>query len=581
MRYSDFIAEYLKGQGIETVFDFTGGMITSLEDSISRLPGIECMPVRHEQAAGFAAEGYARITRNFGVAIATSGPGATNMITAIGSCYFDSTPALFITGQVNSKDLRASKDVRQNGFQELDVVEMVKGVTKYAKQVLDSQDLLYELEKAIFLMKSDRPGPVLLDLPFNVQFADMASVPSRKFIGSKEHEALLKQASISEADPEGLLKMMESAKAPIVIFGNGIKSSDAGGKLQKFLKSNSLPSVSSLLGLGEIAAGFDHYLGFIGSYGNRTANIALANADLIIVLGSRLDLRQTGNPGMFAKKAKIFHVDIDEFSRKDIFQDYVFLHADLNDFFASTEGAAISGKADWLEFLASLKGIIAEEYKEEKSYCNPNVFFENFSALAPCDSIVVGDVGQNQMWLAQSWKVKGGQALLFSGGMGAMGFSLPTAIGAYYAGKTRPVFSFMGDGGLQMNMQELETVKHNGLPIKIIVLNNKSLGMVREFQDVWFDRNHQSTVIGYSCPDLQKLAGAFGIEYVRIVASDDSEAFDDVIKRDGPVLVEVLVSPESALLPKLVYGESIENQAPFLSEGKKQQLAELKGRFLS
>ncbi|MFA5871116.1 MAG: thiamine pyrophosphate-binding protein [Parcubacteria group bacterium] len=580
MKCSDFIAEFLKTQGIGVVFDFTGGMITNIEDSISRLQGIECLPVRHEQAAGFAAEGYARANKNFGVAISTSGPGATNMITAIGSCYFDSTPTLFITGQVNSKELRSSKDIRQNGFQELDIVEMVKEVTKYAKLILDPNDILYELGKALFLMKNGRPGPILLDIPFNVQSAEIEPSTLKKFNESKEYKKTYKEEFCSFPDFNKLSELLEKSNAPIVLFGNGIKLSKTSSKLKNFLNKNNLPSVSSLLGLGEITTEQRNYLGFIGTYGNRSANIILANADLIIVLGSRLDLRQTGNPSLFANNAKIFHVDIDEFSKKDSFKDYFFINSDLNNFFDEIGALEVPTNLKWLNFIESVKKNFNDEYLETDEYCNPNLFFENFSSMASKNSVIIADVGQNQMWLAQSWKIKDGQSLLFSGGMGAMGFSLPTSIGAYCADKSKSVCSFMGDGGVQINIQELETIKYNNLPIKIFVLNNNSLGMVREFQDQYFNKNYQSTVIGYSCPNLEKIADAYGIKYFKISKSDNFDLYTEIIDYNGPAIIEVKLSPQSTLQPKVVYGESIENQAPFLSDEKKEILRILKERFL-
>ncbi|MFA5108974.1 MAG: thiamine pyrophosphate-binding protein [Patescibacteria group bacterium] len=580
MKCSDFIAEFLKNQGIGIVFDFTGGMIANLEDSISRLSGIDCLPARHEQAAGFAAEGYARSGKNFGVAISTSGPGATNMVTAIGSCYFDSTPALFITGQVNSKDLRNSKNVRQNGFQELDVVEMVKGITKYAKLILEPNEILYELEKSLFLMKTDRPGPVLLDIPFNVQTAEIEPATLKRFIDSEEYKEKDKERGRLYSDFKKLSQLLEESKAPVVLFGNGIKISKTKDKLKNFLNNNSLPSVSSLLGLGEIAIEQNNYSGFIGTYGNRSANIVLANADLIIVLGSRLDLRQTGNPNLFATQAKIFHVDIDGFSKKDDFKDYFFINTDLNIFFDSLDNLEIKIKTKWLDFIKSVEENFNDKYSEEDGYCNPNLFFSNFSKAVSENSIIVADVGQNQMWLAQSWKIKEGQNLMFSGGMGAMGFSLPASIGAYCGGKTRPVYAFMGDGGFQVNIQELETVKLNNLAIKIFVLNNNSLGMVREFQDQYFDKNYQSTVIGYSCPNIKKIAGAYDIKYFKIKKSTGFNLYNKIINFQGPAIIEVELSPQSTLRPKVVYGESIENQAPFLDDEKKKMLRILKEKFL-
>lgn len=580
MKCSDFIAEYLKNKGIKVVFDFTGGMITNLEDSISRLEGIKCLPTRHEQAAGFAAEGYARIGQNFGVAISTSGPGATNMITAIGSCYFDSTPTLFITGQVNTKELRASNNIRQNGFQELDIVSMVKGVTKYAKLVLDPDEILCELEKSLLLMKGGRPGPVLLDIPFNVQSEEIDPLRLKGFNTMEAHGNIFNSNVGYSEDFSQLSDLLVNSKRPIVLFGNGIKISKTKNELINFLKKNNLPSTCSLLGLGEVVSSKFNYLGFIGTYGNRSANIALANADLIIVLGSRLDLRQTGNVVLFATSAKIFHIDIDNYSKKDCFKDYCFINANLCHFFNSTCNLETPIKKEWSNFIESVKINFKELYLESDNYCNPNIFFREFSERVLDNSVIIGDVGQNQMWLAQSWQIKNEQKIIFSGGMGAMGFALPTSIGAYFADHNRAVYAFMGDGGFQINIQELETIKSNNLPIKIFILNNNSLGMVREFQDQYFNKNYQSTVIGYSCPDIKKIADAFGIKYYRINNLQETSVYDKIIKSEGPVIIELKLDPQSTLQPKVVYGESIDNQMPFLMDEKIKLLDDFKKKYL-
>lgn len=582
MKCSDFIAQFLKEKGISHVFDYTGGMIVNLEDSISRLEGIDCVPVRHEQAAGFAAEGYARAGKNFGVAIATSGPGATNMITSMGSCYFDSVPVLYITGQVNSNDLKKNSRIRQNGFQELDIVEVVKTITKYAKQVLDPKEVLYELEKSLLLMKEGRPGPVLLDLPFNVQTADIDPDGLRSFFDSSEHREFLERSQNITTSELDLVTLLQRAKSPVILCGNGIKISGTGNDLLRFSERSNLPVVTSLLGLGNLYDNHKNYVGFIGTYGNRAANIILANSDLVLVLGSRLDLRQTGNQTLFDNGKKIIHVDVDEYSMKDNFKDYSFMRLDLRSFFTKYSGMTVPAKEGWHGFVDRVKA----EFREDREfaagkYCTPNVFYEKFSSEAPETSVVIADVGQNQMWLAQSWQVKKGQELLFSGGMGAMGFSLPASIGAFFSGKTRPVYAFMGDGGFQMNIQELETIKLNKLPIRIIVLNNGSLGMVREFQDEYFNKNYQSTVIGYSCPDIEKIADAYGIRYLRLSSDDEiGNASIELASSQEPVILEVLLHGKTSLRPKVVYGESIENQIPFLSDVKRAMLSKLKEDLL-
>lgn len=501
------------------------------------------------------------------------------MITAIGSCYFDSTPSLFISGQVNSKDLRDNKNIRQNGFQELDIVEMVRGVTKYAKLILDSNDILYELEKSLFLMKNDRPGPVLLDIPFNVQTSEIEPSALRSFIGSEEQKTLIEKDTSLSPDISLLEKLLKESMSPIVLFGNGIGISKNRKELLDFLNKNNLPSVSSLLGLGQISGSQKNYLGFIGTYGNRSANIVLANADLIIILGSRLDSRQTGSPDLFAKKAKIFHVDIDNFSKKENFDNYYFINYSLDGFFENVKYLETPIKNKWLNFIGAVNKNFKDKYIDNIDSCNPNLFFNIFSEVVSGNSIITTDVGQNQMWLAQSWNIKDNQILMFSGGMGSMGFSLPASIGAYCA-DNKPVYSFMGDGGLQINIQELETIKHNNFPIKIFILNNNSLGMVREFQDQYFNKNYQSTVIGYSCPNIEKIANAYDIKYFKVNHSNDIDKYKEIINFNGPTITEVILSEKSTLQPKVVYGESIENQYPFLSDEKKEILKLLKEESL-
>lgn len=585
MKCSDFIVKFLKKNGIDVVFDMAGGMIAHIEDSVSKESEIRCVTVRHEQAAGFAAEGYSRIKENFGVAMATSGPGATNLITAIGNCYFDSTPVLFITGQVNTAEIKKNKYIRQNGFQETDIVSIVKPITKYAYLILDPTLILFELEKALFVMRDRRYGPVLLDIPFNIQNSDISVNKLKRFVGSKEHKALLQvdNKKISKSDICSKLdKLIKDSKAPIIIVGNGISLSNTKNELLKFSKANNIPLVCSLLGLDSVDSKNDYSLGFIGTYGNRTGNIVLANSDLVIALGSRLDLRQTADLKLFSRNKKIVHVDIDKYSAKFNDNKNIFINLDLKSFFSFTKDIKNDKKEGWFEFIRLIKDNFKRQSNNNEKYLDPNIFYEKFSEIAPDNSIVTADVGQNQMWLAQSWKVKDGQKLLFSGGMGAMGFSLPAAIGAYLADSDKNVFSFSGDGGFQINIQELETIKNNNIPIKIFVLNNYSLGMIREFQDQYFNSNYQSTVIGYSCPDICKIAAAYGIKYYKIDTMDQKDGIlDSVIREKQPVIIEIILDSNSELHPKVVYGQSLDNQIPYLDKNKLLFLNNLKKQYLN
>jgi acetolactate synthase-1/2/3 large subunit len=583
MKCSEFIVKILKKNKIGHVFDYTGGMVVHIEDSIHKQKGIICLPTRHEQAAGFAAEGYSRVNGNFGVAIATSGPGATNLITAIGSCYFDSTKALFITGQVNTADIKVGAAIRQNGFQETDIVTIVNSITKYSKIILNVKMIQYELEKALYIMKNGRPGPVLLDIPYNIQTANINLNSLPHFIGSVEHkkmEATNKLKNKHNIPFAKIEKMLKKSKRPVIIAGNGIKLSKTQRKLRLFAKNNNIPVVCSLLGLGTLPADDKNFIGFIGTYGNRHANIVLANADLVIALGSRLDLRQTGDWKKFIQNKSIMHVDIDNYSKKKGLNNYLFANCDLNVFFDALSGFKMAENKKWNIFVDEVK----KQFNSEDFYQNreflANRFIEKLSDYSPKHTIVTADVGQNQMWLAQSWNIKDGQKMLFSGGMGAMGFSLPVAVGAACADPNANITAICGDGGFQMNIQELETIKFNNLPIKIIVLNNKSLGMVREFQDEYLNGVHQSTVLGYSCPNIKKVAQAFGLRYKMLGEHFSKRDIIDVIKSKKPVVIEVILSPKSRLQPKAVYGFSLESQRPHLSEKNKTMLDLLKEKYL-
>lgn len=577
------IAEFLKEQGISHVFDVTGGMIAYTEDAISHTPGIECVPCHHEQACGFAAEGFGRVSRNFGVAMATSGPGATNLITAIGSCFFDSTSAMFITGQVHTDSLRKDKRVRQFGFQETDIVSIVQTITKYSKQVTSPVEILYELEKGLFLSKVGRAGPVLLDISINVQRTEVEEKKCRKFFGSKEHKKLLAEHNykIRSGTIKKLELALKRAKSPILLVGGGVRLSNTTGELREFVEKNNLPVVSSLMGLDSFPGRHKNFVGFIGSYGNRDANIVFANSDLVLVLGSRIDVRQTGEAKSFAKHKTIIQVDVDRFSFGPNIYPNVPIQADLKSFFKAVKDSKTSKKENWFRFIKEVQKDFMLKFST-KNNINPNSLIADISTHAKNNAVISVDVGNHQMWMAQSWKSSPGQRILFSGGMGSMGFGLLAAVGAYFAGPDRQNILVCGDGGFQMNSQELQTVKRNNIPIKIFILNNKSLGMVREFQDLYLKKHYQSTVIGYSVPDFKKIAWAYGLDYVSIKNSSSQETLvKKVLSTKSAVLCEVDLDLLTKMEPKVVYGHALDDQYPFLSGAKKDRLQELKNGLCS
>jgi acetolactate synthase-1/2/3 large subunit len=578
---ADIIAEFIQKEKITNVFDVTGGMIAYIEDSISRHPGIECTPCRHEQGCGFSAEGYARVSENFGVAMATSGPGATNLITAIGSCYFDSVPSLFITGQVNTEHIRKDKRIRQLGFQETDIVSIIKPLTKYAKQVLSTEKVLYELEKALFIAKNGRPGPVLLDIPIDIQRTEVDEKKCLRFIGSSEHKKLLKE--IPSRPPttsiNRLEQLLKSSKAPILLVGGGVRLSKTTKELKSFSEKNNLPVVVSLMGLDSFPSTHKNFVGFIGSYGNRNANMVFANADLIISVGSRIDVRQTGSTKYFAKNALVVHVDIDKHSIGANIVPKMGIVCGLKEFFSATSGFRTQEKPAWISFVKTVKKEFELVPLKDKKI-NPNAIVKDITEAAKSDAIVSSDVGNHQMWLAQSWRVQDGQRVLFSGGMGSMGFGLPATIGAYFADSKKQNILVCGDGGFQMNIQELETVRLNRIPLKIFLFNNKSLGMVREFQGQYLKHNYQSTVIGYSFPDFKKIAKAYDLNYIVIKnPANQKQLVKKALAMKGAVLVEVDLDLMTKMEPKIMYGHALDDQFPFLDDSSKQKLQALKDKL--
>ncbi|MFA5129323.1 MAG: thiamine pyrophosphate-binding protein [Patescibacteria group bacterium] len=575
------IAEYLAKQNVTKVFDVAGGMIAYIEDAVSRTRGIECAPCHHEQACGFSAEGYARVSGRAGVALATSGPGATNLITAIGSCFFDSTPTVFITGQVHVKNLRADERVRQSGFQETDIVSLVCPITKYAKQITRPEQMSYELEKAFFLCQNGRPGPVLLDIPINIQRTEVNLSACRHFLNSPEHRRLLarKPPNISRVLVGKIDRLLAKSRAPIVLIGGGVRLSQTMDAFRSFVERNHLPVVSSLMGLDGFSGTHSQFVGFIGSYGNRHANIALANSDLIIALGSRLDVRQTGDARRFAKHATVIQVDVDRFSFGPNVQPDISIHAELKDFFRALSAMKTPDKPEWSAFIRNVTTEFGRDVSRTRGV-DPRALLSELTKRATSNAIISADVGNHQMWLARAWRTKPGQRMLFSGGMGSMGFGLPAAIGAFFAKPKSENILICGDGGFQMNLQELETVKRNRIPIKIFLFNNKSLGMVREFQDQYMKKNHQSTVRGYSVPDLKKIASAYGLSYVRIgPKTRHAAAVQAVLRSKRAVLCEVDVDINTNIGEKIMFGHALDDQYPFLNRRQQSRLNRLKLRF--
>jgi acetolactate synthase I/II/III large subunit len=565
MKVTTYIAQFLKEKGIDTVFELQGGMITRIIDALHHEGGINIVSMHHEQAAALAADAYARINNKPGIALATSGPGATNLLTGIGCCFFDSVPAIFITGQVNIDEQKGNRFTRQIGFQETDIVSMAKSITKKSYNIKTAEEIPAVFEEAYQIAISGRPGPVLIDIPMNVQNEEFEKNDVKTSDSILEKDQIAQRIFFQD-----YFAALKKSKRPLILVGRGVRASGSVEKFQEFLKKYQIPVVTSLLGLDVLPFKHQQRIGFIGTYGNRWANYALGSCDLLFVLGSRLDLRQTGSDiASFQKGKQIFHVDIDEAELNNRITGCKTLKADLFDFFMQIGKFESVWEAPYVwidEILAkrSLRSDISE--LEHIAGINPNVFIHELSRASHKAKGFTGDVGNNQMWTSQSLELSEDQIFLTSGGMGSMGYALPAAIGASITFGNLPIVAIAGDGGFQINIQELQTIRRNNLPIKMVILNNHSLGMIRQFQDTYFDSCYQSSVWGYDTPNFTRVASAYGIESYSICKPE--EIIEGVAKLwenpSKPFLLEVTLDVFTNVYPKIMFGSPITRMEPFI-----------------
>lgn len=564
MKVITYIAKFLQSKGIDVVFELQGGMITRIIDEIQVQGGITIVSVHHEQAAAMAADAYARVKNKPGVALATSGPGATNLITGIGNCYFDSVPAIFITGQVNLNEQKRDRPIRQLGFQETDIVSVVKPITKAAYAVTSGKDIPQILHEAYEIAMKGRPGPVLIDIPMNIQNEECEDFDKKTYKSDNEYAPTQDIKQFIEI----LKNELRTAKKPLLLLGRGIRVAEVTKEIKKLIDDLNIPVVLSLNGIDVIPYGNPNRVGFIGSYGNRWANYALGVCDLLLVLGSRLDLRQTGSDiPTFSKGKKVFHVDIDNGELNNRIPTFATLNTDLKQFLKILTLRDITPlKIDEWKDEIKVQKLKRDDTMELNSIkgINPNKFIHILSQKSLQASTYTTDVGNNQMWASQSIELKDKQRFLSSGGMGAMGYSLPAAIGACFALDKKPIVCISGDGGFQINIQELQTVKRNELPIKIVILNNHCLGMIRQFQDSYFNSQYTSTVWGYSAPDFVAVANAYGIKALRVEEENQIEAA--IVKMwknpTEPFLLDVSLDIHTNVYPKMLFGNPLTDMDP-------------------
>jgi len=576
MKLSDYVASFLAEQGIKHVFLITGSAAVHLIDSIAKNPKIDYICTQHEQAAAMAAEAYSRITENLGAALSTSGPGATNLITGVCCAYFDSIPTIFITGQVPRSQLKKGYAVRQLGFQETDVVSMFESTTKYAVLVDDPQNIRYELEKATYLARTGRPGPVLLDIPDDIQRAQINPDELRSFV---PEEAPV--SNISELDVKRTIELITQSRRPIVIFGGGIKSGKAQGKAVAFAEKLGFPVVLTWGGMDILPYNHPLAVGGFGVSSVRWGNFAVQNADLILAIGTRLDTHEAGDKlPTFAREAKKIVLDIDKgeldkYEERGMKVDLI-LNSDAGDFFDAInnklDGISKQDITGWTEKIKEWKNrypVCLPEYFKQKEKVNPYVFMDCLSDASSEGDVIITDAGATLTWTMQAYKVNKNQKLFSAFNHSPMGYALPAAIGAYLADGQNTVICIIGDGGIQINIQELATIARHKLPIKIFLIDNRGYGIVRQTQETWLDSKYEATSWkgGLALPDFINIARAYDIATEVIDNHEELRGkLRKILTSNEAVLCTVNLKPDEKITPKLAFGRPIEELNPPLDK---------------
>ena len=553
---AQILLESLKKEGVDVLFGYPGGAVIDIYDELPRHPELKHVLVRHEQGAVHAADGYARASGKVGCCLVTSGPGATNTVTGIATAYCDSIPLVVFTGQV------PTQLIGNDAFQEVDIVGITRPCTKHNFLVKDVRNLAKTIRQAFYLARSGRPGPVLVDLPKNVMQARTEFVwPEDIFMRSYNPTYKPNLNQLRRTAEE-----LARARKPVILAGGGVIMADASEVLCELAHELDIPVATTLMGLGAFPANGDLWLGMVGMHGTYAANMSINHADLLVCVGARFDDRVTGRLQDFASHARIVHIDIDPTSiRKNVEVDVPVvgdcrqaLEGILEICRAKMADTDWSGMhADWLQTVHEWKANHPLAYTRN-GHIKPQQVIEAMYAITKGDAIIATEVGQNQMWAAQFYTFTKPRTLLTSGGLGTMGYGFPAAIGAQFAFPDKLVINVAGDGSIQMNIQELATVVQNKLPVKVVILNNGHLGMVRQWQELFYNRNYSHTNMEAQ-PDFVKLAEAYGAEGYRI---SKPEELEDVLRKaltsPNPAFIDVMVEREENVYPMVPAGAALD-----------------------
>ena len=572
LKGADIVLKCLRAEGVELVFGYPGGAIMPLYDALEG-SGVRHILTRHEQGAVFAAEGYARVTGEVGVAMATSGPGATNLVTGIADAKMDSVPLVCITGQVRSALIGT------DAFQETDVFGVTLSLTKWSRLVRTIDEIPDAIAEGFYWARSGRPGPVVIDIPTDMLKAKKEFSGPVKFTPHARPAEAKAEGGFTEAGlTEKILALLQQSSKPVALVGAGAKLSGAIPELRRLLDDLNIPTFATVHGLGAVPPQAPYYLGMVGMHGTRAANMALHETDLLMVFGARLDDRVTGDPTRFAPHAKIVHFEIDPAQLDRVRPCELPVIGNLADtipaFQAGLRKIPTSRKTgetwgtqlpDFSEWRAVACGDERAEL-DPRGLAQPTIRFldELFSRL-PQDSVVVADVGQHQMWAAQRYRSSSPRGFITSGGLGAMGFALPAAVGVQLAKPDTCVLCVSGDGGFQMNIQELATVHRLGLPVKMVIIDNKYLGMVRQWQQLFYQRNYAETDLSDN-PDFVEIAKAYKIHSFRLnedamrefpVSSETGDQIDRFLRSPEPELLVFDCAPEANVFPMVPAGAAL------------------------
>lgn len=560
IKVSDFVANYIASLGVKDVFLISGGCDVQLINSISMSVALNYVCNHHEQACAMAAESYSRVTRNIGVCMVTVGPGLTNTITGINGAWLDSIPVLYISGQVKRDNMIGDSGLRQLGVQEADAVGLVKTITKYAAVVMDPNDIKYHLEKAVFLAMSGRPGPVLLDIPSDVQSAMVEEENLRSYVPDVDDLAVADKLIMQVGE---IVEMIKNAKRPLLFVGHGIRLAKGEEVLLSIIERLNIPVVTSMSAHDLIPTSHNLCIGRPGVFGDRAGNFAIHSCDLLISVGVRHHLWNIGyNYKEFAKEAKKVIVDIDELelNKKTVHPDLA-VHSDAKDFLVEllnqTKEFSWEDVSGWIDRCVNWKKkypVVLSEYKDEKDFVNSYYFTDVLSSLLNDGEIVVTGVGTSFTGTLQCFKTKKNQRLISNVGCASMGYDLPAAIGACVANERKRVILITGDGSIMMNIQELQTIVHYKLPIKIFLLNNNGYLAIRNTQNSFFGGRLDASdpSCGVSFPNFQKIALAFDIPYCKINDHlDIKDKIADVLDSEGAMFCEINMSATQPLVPKV------------------------------